>query len=203
MTANNRIKEEIGALILAAGLSSRMGKAKMLLPWGDSTVIRHVVNSYISTEIMEIVVVTGGTRYEIEKQLSYCPVRLVFNPRFENGEMLDSLKAGICSFPDHIRSILVAPGDHPAIGRNEIDAVIHGYLAGNSPLVVPSYRMRRGHPWAVERSLWEELLKLEAPETLRDFLRKKSDCIHYVAIDNPSILMDMDTPDDYDRLKKW
>ncbi len=146
MNENNRIKDEIGALILAAGLSSRMGKAKMLLPWGDSTVIRHVVNSYISTNITEIVVVTGGTRFEIEKQLSDCPVRLVFNPCFKNGEMLDSLKAGICSFPDHIRSILVAPGDHPAIGRKEIETVLHGYLNSKSALVVPSFRMRRGHP---------------------------------------------------------
>jgi molybdenum cofactor cytidylyltransferase len=197
----HKTKEEIGALILAAGLSSRMGKAKMLLPWGDSTVIRHVVNSYIFAGVTEIVVVTGGNRYDIEKQLHDTAVRLVFNPLYENGEMLDSIKTGIRTFPENIQSVLIAPGDHPAIGRDEITAVMDGYMESKSALVVPSHKMRRGHPWAVARSMWPELLNLEAPETLRDFLRKNSNLIHYVEINNPSILMDMDTPDDYERLK--
>jgi CTP:molybdopterin cytidylyltransferase MocA len=57
--------------------------------------------------------------------------------------------------------------------------------------------MKRGHPWLVTRSLWKEILELRPPSTLRDFLNKYSDAIHYVTVDTPSILADLDTPEDY------
>lgn len=192
----------IGALIMAAGLSTRMGRPKMLLPWSWSTVIETVVNAYISAGIEEIVVVTGGTRHELEELLSILPVRLVFNPLFDNGEMLDSLKTGLRSFSPEIEAALIAPGDHPLIGVDEITKVLGVFSAASSPLIVPSYNMRRGHPWLVRRELWQELLEMKPPLTLRSFLHTHSKAISYVNIDNPSILMDMDTPEDYERMKK-
>jgi molybdenum cofactor cytidylyltransferase len=201
MTSSERSREDLGVLILAAGLSSRMGRPKMLLPWQGSTVIQSVVNAYISSGIGEIIVVTGGGRQEIENLLSGLPVRLVFNPLFKNGEMLDSLKIGLHSFSEGTNAAMIALGDQPRIRSAEIELVVDGYLHSEAPLVVPSYQMRRGHPWVVERPLWSEILNLEIPRTLRNFLQDNSGAIHYISVDTPSILMDMDTPEDYERLK--
>jgi molybdenum cofactor cytidylyltransferase len=201
MAPTLRKKEGIGALILAAGKSTRMGRPKMLLPWQGSTIIRSVVNSYLAAGISEVIVVTGGVRREVEELLADLPVQLVFNPLYENGEMLDSLKIGLRSFSSNVEAAMIALGDQPKIGQAEISQVVEGYIETPAPLVVPSFQMRRGHPWIVERRLWKEMLGLELPRTLRAFLKEQAEMIYYVNIDNSSILMDMDTPEDYERLK--
>jgi molybdenum cofactor cytidylyltransferase len=201
MMDSGRNLDEIGVMILAAGLSTRMGRPKMLMTWQESTVIQSVVRSYLSAGLKEILVITGGSRKEIEGLLKELPVRLVFNPKFENGEMLDSLKIGINSFSTNIRAAMIALGDQPRIESKVISKVIDGYLNTNSRLIVPSFKMRRGHPWIVEKSLWGGLLNLELPDTLREFLKDNSEEIQYIDIQNSSILMDMDTPEDYERLK--
>ena len=66
-----------------------------------------------------------------------------------------------------------------------------------SPLVIPSYHMRRGHPWLVERSLWDEILALRNPQTPRDFLNARAEQIKYVEVDDEGILADLDTPEQY------
>lgn len=194
-------KTDIGVVILAAGLSKRMGRPKMLMAWKESTVIQSVVNSYLAAGLMEINVVIGGCRKELESLLKELPVQLIYNPKFENGEMLDSLKIGINSLSKNIQAAMIALGDQPRIESKDISKVIDGYLNTNSRLIVPSFKMRRGHPWIVEKSLWHGLLNLELPDTLREFLKENSKEIHYIDIDNPSILMDMDTLEDYERLK--
>jgi molybdenum cofactor cytidylyltransferase len=67
--------------------------------------------------------------------------------------------------------------------------------------VVPSYRYRRGHPWLIDRTLWFELENLNPSFTLRDFLRKYQDEILYLDVDSPSVLQDLDTPQDYQQYK--
>jgi len=64
---------------------------------------------------------------------------------------------------------------------------------------VPSFQMRRGHPWLVARPLWPEILALKPPESTRDFLAGHAHEIHYVNVDTPSILADLDTPEDYEK----
>jgi len=69
--------------------------------------------------------------------------------------------------------------------------------SGAYDLIIPSFQMRRGHPWLVGRSLWPALNSLSEDQTMRDFLRQQQSNIHYLVVDTPSILQDMDTPEDY------
>ena len=73
------------------------------------------------------------------------------------------------------------------------------YKATDSALIVPSFQMKRGHPWLVARPLWNEILALQPPSTPREFLKDHSDQIRYVNLDTPTILADLDTPEDYDK----
>ena len=67
----------------------------------------------------------------------------------------------------------------------------------HQPLIVPSFQKRRGHPWLVEQSFWSEILDLKPPATMRDFLQSHAGFIHYLPVYTPTVLKDLDTPEDY------
>jgi molybdenum cofactor cytidylyltransferase len=187
----------ISAIILAAGQSKRMGQPKMLLPWGPSTVIEHVVATFLNAGVEDILVVTGGAHEQVEKAIDRYPVRKMQNMDYATGEMLSSLQCGLRKMPDPAQAALIGLGDQPQIQEAIIRFICEAYQESRSSLIVPSFRMKRGHPWLVARPLWKKILALRPPETPRDFLNHYADKIQYVSVDTPTILADLDTPQDY------
>lgn len=192
----------ISAIILAAGESKRMGQPKMLLKWGKTTVLEHVISVFANAGVEDIVVVTGSARDEVEKIVAIaqasCPVRSVFNEGFVEGEMLLSIQCGLRDLAEKgTDAALIALGDQPQVREGSVRRVCEMFKETGSPLVVPSYHMRRGHPWLVEKSLWGEILAMRAPQTPRDFLNARADQIRYVEVDDEGILADLDTPEQY------
>lgn len=187
----------ISAIILAAGQSKRMGQPKMLLPWGTLTVIEQVVSTFLNAGLEDVLIVTGGAQAEVEKAVDQYPVRRIHNPEYAAGEMLSSLQCGIRAVSPRTQAALIGLGDQPQVQEASIRAICEAYQASQSGLIVPSFRMKRGHPWLVRRSLWDEILALQPPETLRDFLNRHAGAIQYLNLDTPTILADLDTPEDY------
>jgi molybdenum cofactor cytidylyltransferase len=197
----------VAAVVLAAGRSQRMGQPKMVLPWGDTTVIGQVARTLAQAGLDEIVVVTGGARQQVEQALSGFPVRTVYNPRYVEDQMALSLRVGLSSLSAEIDAALVALGDQPQVRLEVVQDVVRAYQQTRAPLVFPSYRMRRGHPWIISRSLWRLVSALPdsqamspqpAPQrTLRNLLAPYADQICYVEVGDDSILRDLDTPADY------
>ena len=187
----------ISAIILAAGESKRMGQPKMLLPWGNRTVIEHVVNTFRNGGIKDILVVTGGAKEQVETALAHSSVRITHNPAYASGEMLSSIQCGIREMRDTTQAALIGLGDQPQVQESSIRVIGEAYETSRSSLIVPSFQMKRGHPWLLARSLWNEILELRSPSTPRDILNKYSNAIHYVTVDTPTILADLDTPEDY------
>jgi molybdenum cofactor cytidylyltransferase len=187
----------IGAVMLAAGESRRMGRPKMALPWQDTTVIGQVVRTLASAGVEEIIVVTGGDRDAVDAALQDLPARPVFNPDHQEGEMLSTFKTGLAALSEGVEAALIVLGDQPQIEGWVVKSVISAYHSSGAALVVPSFNRRRGHPWLLDRSLWQEALALPPPATLRDFLNLNAGKIHYLLVDTGSILLDLDTPEDY------
>lgn len=187
----------IAAIILAAGQSKRMGEPKMLLPWGAVTVIEHVVATFLQAGIQDVTVVTGAAREEVERTIGRYAVHCVHNERYQSGEMLSSLQRGLMAMPDPVEAVLVGLGDQPQVREDTVRRVVRAYGQSRALLVVPSHLRRRGHPWLVARPLWPQLLALDSPESPRDFLNRHAAEIHYVEVDTPTILADLDTPEDY------
>ncbi|HET9913398.1 MAG TPA: nucleotidyltransferase family protein [Anaerolineales bacterium] len=187
----------ISVIILAAGQSRRMGQPKMLLPWGNLTVIEHVITTFLNAGVEDIVLVTGGAREQVERATARFPIRGIYNKDYAKGEMLSSLQLGLTAMPAQVRAALVGLGDQPQVQERSVRLVCEAYRENKSQLVVPSFKMRRGHPWLVARPLWGELCQLIPPESPRDFLNQHAGEIHYVEVDTPSILADLDTPEDY------
>ena len=186
----------ITTLILAAGQSKRMGKTKMLLPWGEVTVLEQVIATFGSAEVDDVLVVTGGDRERVEA-LVKDPARMVFNPNYAEGEMLSSVQAGLVGLKHGAEAVLIGLGDQPQAQERSVRLVIDEYRKSGASIVVPSFQMRRGHPWLVARPHWDEILHMRSPASLRDFLNSHADEIHYVELSNDSILQDLDTPEDY------
>lgn len=193
---------EIGAIVLAAGRSLRMGQPKMLLPWGGTTVLGQVTATLAAADIADIVVVTGGWRAAVEAEVTRLaqslPVRAVFNAGFEQGEMLSSIQRGLAAMRPGCGAALIALGDQPQVSQRSVRGVAGAFERPGVTVAVPSWQGRRGHPILIARALWDDLLELNPPLTLRDFLNQKP--LTYIEAD-ASVLMDLDTPEAYRREK--
>ena len=194
----------ITAVILAAGLSRRMGSPKMLLPWGGTSVLGQTASVYAEAGVTEIVVVTGGAQQAVEAECrrlaATYPLRWVNNPDYERGEMISSLQCGLAFLKPEIEAALVGLGDQPQLSLAAVQMVVSTWVSTDKPLIVPSPKLRRGHPWLLRRELWGSLLALPPADTLRDFLNSHASEIVYVDTDE-TVLKDLDTPADYQREK--
>lgn len=190
----------ITALVLAAGLSTRMGgHPKPLLPLGNRTVLEHILTALSACPVGQVIVVTGHCHQAVEELVARGPARSVFNPEYSSGEMLTSIQVGLRSAPAESDAAMIVLGDQPALDVSVVERVIAAYRAGKGSVVIPSYQMRRGHPILIGRNHWDEILKLGEGQTLRDFMKSVGAQIHHVEVDTPAILRDMDTPADYRR----
>ena len=149
---------KIGAVVLAAGLSSRMGGQKMLLEWKGKTVIETVVETLISSGMGEIVVVLGRDAEQISKLMDKQDIHTVFNPEFANGNMVTSLVTGLRMLQGKVDAALMVLGDQPQMSGATITQVVEEWKQNPLSLCIPSYQMRRGHPWVIPARLWDGLL---------------------------------------------
>jgi len=193
------MKKKISAIVLAAGMSKRMGRPKLILPWGETTIIGQVVHVLLESGINDIVIVAGAYKGEVEKALNNFPVRFAHNPKSTSDEMTRSLQIGLEAINENTDAVLVVLGDQPQIEIKVLEKLIDSYCQSAKKLVFPSYQKRRGHPWIVDRSLWSEILILSWPDTLRGFVNEHANEIDYVVVERDTILRDIDTPEEYSR----
>jgi len=191
----------ISAIILAAGQSTRMGQQKMLLPWGQTTVIGKIVSTILQAGVIDIHLVTGESHNKLEKILIEFKIEFIFNKDYSNGEMLTSFQVGLTGVGVETEAALVVLGDQPQIESNIVQAIVDRYISTHHPIIVPSYNMHRGHPWLIEKSYWKEIFNLMPPHTLRDFLTMHNEVIDYINVETPSIIQDLDTQKDYSKYK--
>lgn len=195
---NKSNNNNMAAVILAAGLSSRMNENKLLMPWNGVSIIEWVVSRLLEARIKQIVVVTGREKEKIEALTNFPGVDHVFNKNFADGEMLHSLQRGLEGLSNNIHAALVVLGDQPQVEVKTILNVVDAYnIETDSKLVLPSFQNKRGHPWIVARELWQEILEMKPPDNLRLFMNRHSADIHYVPVETDSILSDIDTQQDY------
>lgn len=189
----------ITAIVLAGGESRRMGRPKMVMAWGSATVLAQVIRVLREGGAEDILVVTGGARQEVEEICSRERVTTVHNEEYASNEMLGSLQTGLRSLSADSEAALVTLGDQPQTEAATIHRLLEQYEKDRPELLVPSYQLHRGHPWVLGSRHWAEVLAMSAPDSLREFLNRHTDDIRYVEVDSPTILQDLDTPEDYAR----
>lgn len=193
------------AIVLAAGRSERMGARKVLLPFGASTVIGHVVDAIARSSIDRIIVVVGSDPEPVAKAaaggLRGRPASIVSNPDPDAG-MLSSVRCGLRAVPPQCEAVLVALGDQPRIATAVIDAVVRAFDrsgggAERGAIVVPVHRGRRGHPLLFAVRHRAEVLERYDAVGLRGLLAAHPGDVLELELEDAAILSDMDAPADY------
>jgi molybdenum cofactor cytidylyltransferase len=187
----------IGAIVLAAGKSERMGRPKALLALRGRTFIETILDAISRSPVEHTVVVVGHHPDEIEPHVATF-ARTVLNPDYEKG-MITSIQAGIRALPAGMDGALLFLVDHPVVDSESIQSL----LAHASPdrIVVPMFEGRRGHPVFFGMAVLEEVLALPASEGANIVVRRDPGRIVQVSVNSPGVLMDVDTPEDYRNLQ--
>ena len=188
----------ICAVVLAAGLSRRMGVQKLLLPFGGKTVIVHIVDQLLASNVDEIHVVVGHKAESISAELSCRSIYIVNNPNYKSG-MLSSVRCGLQNLSENCRAVLVVLGDQPSITTELIDQMLQTFATTEKSILVPLYQGKRGHPILFSTQYRDEILTQYGDVGLRGVLHCHPDDIHELVVSDASVLCDMDYPEDYQR----
>lgn len=186
----------IWAVILAAGESRRMGTQKLLLPFGETTVVEAVVRTALDSRLDRALAVLGSDRDAIRIKLEPFGVEFAVNEDFAKG-MLSSVQTGFLALPADAEAAVVMLGDQPFLPARVIDAVIEAYRASGKGIVVPAFRGRRGHPILIGLEYRDEVLGLDPEEGLRQLIRAHPEDLFEADVEDANILRDMDQPEDY------
>jgi len=174
-----------------------MGRPKALLPIQGRTFLENILDAVSRTSIEDTIVVLGHHRDQIERSVSWPSV--VFNPDYEQG-MITSFQAGIRKLSWDTTGAFLFLVDHPLVEPATIESMIMN-LAPNR-IVLPTFEGRRGHPVLFSSEVLEEILALGPSEGANIVVRKNPDRIIEVPVNAPGILVDIDTPEQFERLRK-
>jgi len=186
----------IWAVVLAAGESRRMGTQKLLLPFGEATVVEAVIRTALDSCVDRALAVLGSDRDAIRLKLEPYGVDFAVNEDFAKG-MLSSVQAGFKALPADAAAAVVMLGDQPFLPARVVDAVVAAYRASGKGIVVPSFRGRRGHPVLVGLEYRDEVVRLDPEEGLRQLIRAHPEDLFEAEVEDANILRDLDLPEDY------
>jgi molybdenum cofactor cytidylyltransferase len=195
----------IPAIILAAGMSSRMNRTKALLPVGSTgdTFLSRVVHTLYDGGVEEIIVVVGkdGERFRAAMPPAATAVRFVENPDPERGQ-LSSLVTGLnAADRPGVRAVLVTLVDMPLIAADVVRALLETYRRTEAMIVRPAKAGRHGHPVLFDRALFGELRRADPTEGAKAVLRARQNEIVNVEVDGEGSFTDIDTAEEYERLR--
>ena len=186
-------------IVLAAGLSKRFGRNKLLEKIDDSTIIERVVKSAVASKADEIIVILGHEAQMIKNALKDVKCRFIYNENYEIGQS-SSVKVGVNSVMDHAEAILVLPGDVALISPEAINMVIEEYIKSRHLIVVASHRGKLGHPILFDRSLFSQIMSInEETMGLKSVVNANRGLIRKVETGSDEILIDFDTEKDFKR----
>ena len=192
----------IAAVLLAAGRSSRYGGAgdtKLLLPWGPEGIpmVAAVADTLAAAGLGRIVAVLGHRADDVGAALGPRHVETVRNPDYGAG-LSTSLAAGVGAAPEEASGYLIALGDMPAVTTATVSLLCRAFEAAEPPAIAaPVHTGRRGHPVLFGRPFREELLSLSGDMGARRLLARRAGRVVEVAVDDPGVLTDVDTEDQY------
>jgi molybdenum cofactor cytidylyltransferase len=193
----------IPAIVLAAGRSSRMGRAKATLPAGEGhTFLSRIVQTFLDAGVDDVVVVVGHDADAIASAFSQSglPARFVVNHEYDRGQ-LSSLLAGlrVVDRPGVIGT-LVTLVDVPLVSAATVRAVVDSYRRTHAAVVRPTSGDRHGHPMLIDRSLFAPLRGADPAAGAKPIVRAHATAAGDIAIDDEGAFTDVDTEEDYRRV---
>lgn len=193
--------DNIWAVILAAGASTRMKTQKLLLPYRGKSIIETVVHAARSLVHDNIVVVLGSHHEQIRKQIGMETLTYVVNPDYMEG-MHTSVICGFRAVPRDARAVLVFLGDQPHVPENVARILAEAWHNHQKGIFIPVFEGRRGHPVLFDIGYLPDIENLDPAQGLRSVISNNKSDIFEVECQTPEILTDVDTPVDYELIIK-
>jgi len=195
-----RGSQHIDGVVLAAGRSTRMGRSKAQLEAETGqTFIEHAVHRLREAGCRYVLAVVNDAEDWTQRLADVSGAAVVVNDR-ENSQQIDSIRLAMEQLPEDSSAMVVLPVDFPAVREDTIEKVIDEYRRAGSPIVAAAYRGEAGHPVLFSRSVYSELLG-DLPEGAQTLVREHR-CRMNVEVDDPGVVKDVDTPDDYERYRR-
>jgi molybdenum cofactor cytidylyltransferase len=192
--------------VLAAGRSSRMGSPKALLPLEGRPLLLGILSEVLNSNLGRIILVYGPMGKRIRKILKGIPrnpkLDLVYNPAFRQG-ISTSIKKGLIKLPPDTKGLMFLMGDQPFLRASVINRLIKQFLKESDHIMVPYYGQRPGNPVIFPTSFVPELQALEGDTGGREVIRRHPAKVQPVQIRPSRIGWDMDTPEDYEKIKEY
>ena len=196
----------ISAVILAAGESRRMGKKnKLLLRVGKEALLVKLVKAVCASDVGQVLVVIGHEAEKIRLELNDFPLSFVNNYNFSEG-MTSSIKEGIKEVSQNSDGLLICLADMPYINTSEINKLIHAFVQNRIKekklIVVPVFQGRRGNPVLFSSEFRNDILDHKKESGCKEVIKNNSEYVMEITMGNDNILLDVDTPEDFQRITK-
>ena len=191
--------ETIRALVLAAGLSRRMGEFKPLLPLRGRMLIENSVGSVLAGGAETATVVTGYRAGDVERVLSRAfgeRVRFVRNEAYAETDMMRSIQIGAAALPE-CDAFFLLPGDMPVVSQGTFLKLLASRREAPASVIFPTLDGYRKHPPLIDARLLPAILVFDGEGGLRELWKQYEGAIRAVPVDDAGVWVDVDTPDDY------
>lgn len=196
----------ISVVLLAAGLSERMGiQNKLLLPLGSTTLVEQTIAQYIKSDLDEIIVVVGYNEKEVRKRLKgYKNLKVILNPNYEKG-MTTSIQTGISNVNSNVIGYMIGFTDMPFITPNQINLLVKefkiNYNNNHKLIVVPSFKNNESHPIIFSSYYKQDILSHMNKSGLRDIKTKYRANVMPIEMETEEFMFDIDTESDYNKFR--
>lgn len=191
-------RQDIEIIVLAAGKSVRMGQQKLLMTYGEKSILENIVEKALNSKAGSVKVVVGSHRDQVYDLIKDRPVQIVENFDFEEG-MLSSVQRGFNALSSTARAGIILLGDQPMVQSLVIDKLIESFEKTGKGIIIPVYNNKRGHPVLIDTKYIPRINQLDPNKGLRQLMDECSGDIHEMEVETNTILKDIDTIEDYKR----
>jgi molybdenum cofactor cytidylyltransferase len=186
----------VSAILLGAGESKRMGRDKLLLPWGKKTIFDHCLETLLRSEVKEVIVVINERLKKVIHPVHTKKMKVIINPHYKRG-MSTSIRRGVRAVNPRSDGILIALGDQPFIKTRTINAMVKAFVQGKEGIMVPSFKGKRGHPVIFHRKFKKELLELKGDAGGKSIIERYPGEVLDIPLRSEGVIKDIDLWEDY------
>ena len=195
----------IFAVIPAAGHSRRMGRPKLLIDLEGRTIICRLLDALQSGGVQDVFVLVRQSDQALQDELAGTGARVVRTE--ETPDMKASVAALLAVIardesPAAIDSWLLVPADHPLLEPGPVAALLAARRPGETEILVPVHAGRRGHPTCFSWDLAEQVASIAPEKGINSLVRERSRLVREVPVETPAVLIDLDTPEDLERIRQ-
>lgn len=192
----------VSAVVLAAGLSTRMGRNKLLLNFKDKPLIARLVDTLLGSKIDEVIVVLGHEIEKVRAELQGKPVRLVHNPDYREG-LSTSVRTGVDAVSPDADGIMICLADQPLLEPADVNQIVAAFADAkkvNKSIVVPFFEGERGNPVILDASLRVAILGIVGDVGCKGVIKRYPEKVYALEMENDHVVRDVDDVKAYERL---